>query len=305
MEMILLSRFFKYVPGNSISRIQNEAKSEGIKISLVRPTEVRLREREVGHETKVGVRYLNQPWINVDLVVPLLRHDDDYGWDVLQELAAINQRVLRVSRVPQGERARMEQLFGGVGLVMPQTFIGDRSLIWRNRTTMPWPLIVRARIRSGQRMVRKVANWNMLDDCLHEYESVVEEPMFLIAGAELEGDYVSTLMVGNDVVCAILRPNGMTEIGATGVRNPSRGMVSATPLSIAEIEMLRKIRKVYGAVFAAVDFVRGPYGPRIVEVNTAPNLTQYEEIAGQNFAKMVVRIYRDLVIGSKVQAQQK
>jgi glutathione synthase/RimK-type ligase-like ATP-grasp enzyme len=301
MEMMLLTRFFKYAQNHNVSKLLTEAKTEGVRLSVVKPTDIRLRLRDQNNVNadKPVLRYLNQTWNQIDLVIPLMRHDDEYGWDVLDALQVNNQRVLKVTKLPQSDRDKMQLLFKSIDLEMPRTFIGDRSFIWRNRATLPWPFIARARVNNGQRLVKKISNWNELDETLHEYENVVEEPIFMVDAAALNGEYVTTLTIGNDVAAALVKKNGLQEVHPKRIAQP-REVLTATALSVQEIEMLRKIRKVYGAVFVSIDFVRTPQGPQIIEVNTAPNMTLFEDIAGKNFAKMLVKTFKDMIISTKV-----
>jgi hypothetical protein len=298
MEMILLTRFFKYAPGASITRIQNEARGEGIKINLVRPTEIRLRERRAAGHVFTSVQYLNQSWQKIDLVLPMLRHDDTYAWHVVDELKSLGQRVVNIQRTPQGERAKMRRLCAALDLQSPESYVEERGFVWANRTTLPWPLIVRARLHTGERLAKWVPEWNALDDALHAYENVVEEPLYLIGARDLSGDHITTLLIGPNVVCALLKNAGVVQ-GNTLINAEQRGATSAVPLTVAEIEMLRKVRKIYGAAFVAIDFIRTANGPLVFDVNTAPVLKYYEDAAGQNFAKQVVRLYKTMVLGTK------
>lgn len=292
MDFGFFTRFYRFAPGATLTRLQEEAKMRKHKLHLVRPTDVRLKDGKAG----VVATYLHQSWQRMDLLIPLLRGDDDYGWCVVDELEAKGQKIIRPTRLPHNNREEMAKLCKATHITIPPTYICNRGQVWKERQNLPWPMVIKARVQHGQRLVRKIPDWTALDACLHEFDNVIEEPLYLIGRQALTGEYVSVLVLADQTMGAHIRQDGLKEFSPAMRKMEAHERLTPTVLTKTEIDMVVRARKMYGVLFAGVDFIRTETGPLILEVNTGPSLAVYERMGAPQAAKKIVDLLEFLAL---------
>ncbi len=302
MDFGVLTRFYKFLPADGISRLNDELKVRGHRMTIIRPLEMHLREKD----GNVGVNFLGQPWKRMDYVLPLLRWNDDYGWCVMKHLGDMGQAMLKTSRLPQQDRVAVARLFQQNGTLVIPSFLLNRTQIWEQRGNVPWPMLIQARLTQTSRLQLILNNWNELDDCLQEVASVLEEPLYLRPAALMQGTIISVMVVGDTVLGGYARKDAAAQYKpGKNVKNPPKPYnegVQSVELTVAQQRAALVARRLYGVTHAVVDLRDTSQGPMVVDVNTAPNLAWYERMVGYNVAGKIIEHWESLARSAKEEA---
>lgn len=299
MEFGVLTRFYKFLPADGISRLHDELKARGHRMTVIRPLEMHLREKPTG----VVVHFLGQPWRRMDMVLPLLRWNDEYGWCVMRHLGESGQPLMKIGRLPQGDRVAVARLFQQNGTLVIPSFLMNRTQIWEQRASLPWPLLIQARLTQTSRLQMILNTWNELDDCLQEFASVLEEPLYLRPAALMQGTIISVMVVGDTVMGGYSRQDAAAQYKpGKNVKNPPKPYnerIESVELTEAQQKAALVARRLYGVTHAVVDIRETTHGPMVVDVNTAPNLVWYERMVGYNVAGKIIECWEEMARGLK------
>jgi ribosomal protein S6--L-glutamate ligase len=115
--------------------------------------------------------------------------------------------------------------------------------------------------------------------------------------AESKGADVRALIVGEDVVAAMIRQANEGEFRSNLHRG---GQSERTVLSELETQMALRAAKAMGLKVAGVDIIRSARGPLVLEVNSSPGLEGIERTCGVDVAgKIIDLLERDTPPRSK------
>ena len=292
MQIALLTRFQNAGDGSSfVTRLDEESQRLGHQFVFLNPREVAVSLHGQNPQIFNGKTPLHVP----DVFHYALRWDDQHGFEIVSAFESFNTcKVLPSVRAPLGDSITMARLFTREGLTPPKAWVlADPSQISLMQNELTYPCLIKVR-RGAQGRQAYVAQH------VGEVERVAEKLALEGYSFMLQpvvgpvGEDVRAFVLGDAVAAAVSRtaPEGY-------LRPLEEGNSRITPTTLSEYERqtVCKIAKLYGAAYAAVDFVRTENGPSLVEVVRTPSFEETEQTTQINVAYHVVQYLTKLKTG--------
>ncbi len=292
MRLILLTRFHAQHKGSAfVLRLQAEAEICGHTLQHINPAEVILSFQGGPQKAPFPVSWQGQPFPQADLIIPMLRNDDETGWQIAEALRGWGRMVQPVGRLPLGQPVTLARLFAQRGIAAPRTWVlSQANQLAMIQPELIFPCILRAR-SGGQGRRLMVAQHTgeaevFLKQLLDSGQSVVVQDLPAPVGEDLR-----VMLINHRPVVAAHR---LAPMGFVRPREDHNRQVTLTQLTPAEEALAVAASRLHGAPFCTVSLLRrGPEenegtGPLLLEVGRAPVLTELEQVSGLNLMAQVL-----------------
>lgn len=292
MHLVLLTRFHsRHVDSAFVRRLMEEADRLGHTLLVINPQDVTLEFSN--NNGLLPIKWRGSPFPPADIILPVARWDDSATWQIAEALKAWHQPILMDGlRVPMGDHVTVARMMARYAIPAPRSWVLNHpKQLEMVMADITFPCLLRSRFGgSGRRLLVIQHSGEAMAaarEISKEFESFVVQELPPPQGVD-----VRVLVAGNKVLAAVERiaPPGFVRPRETG-----NTIVTATALSPREEEIALKTAEMYGVSFCAINLLRTAEGPLMLEVSTAPTLSEMEQATRQNLAAQIVHFLLERV----------
>jgi ribosomal protein S6--L-glutamate ligase len=307
MKLVFLTRFHSHHGAHEANplghRLVQAALAQGHELQIINPADVLLEFGSVrgGPTGNFPVLWRGQPFPRTDFILPMARADDTHTWQIADTLQSWGHPVSMHQRLPLGDHITMARLLARRNIPSPRSWVlSHPEQLGIIIPELQFPILMRSRYGGTGRKVAVVAHSG--EAYSHAAQLAVGGQPFLVQDLPQPlGEDLRVLVVGNGVQVAVHR-----QAPAGFVRPKEEGNLRVTPTRLTPTEeaLALAAARMYGAPFCAVNLLRSPQGPMLLEVSRVPTLAELETATGQDLATPIIQELVNLAARLAAQGQE-